>query len=67
MSVSKIRSLFRYWLASFGPKSNIHGTLTTVLIHRDPIANFLAILLYCHMKKNTGGGSNDYSLKKWKC
>ena len=49
-------------LHPFGPKSNIYGTLTTVLIHRDPIANSLAILPY---GKNTGRGSNDYSLKKW--
>ena len=44
-------------LHPFGPKSNIYGTLTTVLIlHCDPIANFLAILLHCHVKKKHGWG-----------
>ena len=51
-------------LHPFGSKSNIYGTLTTVLIHRDPIANFLAILLFCHMKKKTRVG--DQMIIHWK-
>ena len=52
-------------LHPFGPKSNIYGTLTTVLIHRDPVANFLAILPY-EKKKKKKTRVGDQMIVHWK-